>query len=234
MPAPRLRAGIPQDGGVKLPQNRNPKCLTGARLRRVSSQRFSFGGRRAGQGIEQRPVPVTRMQVRHGDVAAVKFTGVIDGKPFEGGSADRLPLVIGQGRMIAGWEEQLVGMGIGETKQFDVTFPDDYRVEDVRGKQAHFEVELLDLRERLLEAQPAPGEAGAVQCLPEPVAGPGEVVAGRPRVQSRVDPHEEHAQARREDVGDGPPVRACHLFLRRAPRLHAGVDSRQSSSLQEE
>jgi trigger factor len=52
--------------------------------------------------------------------------------------------------MIAGWEEQLVGMQIGGTKTFDVTFPDDYRVEELRGKQAHFEVELLDLRERIL------------------------------------------------------------------------------------
>jgi trigger factor len=52
--------------------------------------------------------------------------------------------------MIAGWEDQLVGLGIGETKGFDITFPDDYRVEELRGKQAHFEVELLDLRDKLL------------------------------------------------------------------------------------
>ena len=94
--------------------------------------------------------PIDGRAAQNGDVAAVKFTGTIDGEPFEGGSADRLPLVIGEGRMIAGWEEQLVGMQIGERKAFDVTFPDDYRVEDLRGKQAHFEVELLDLRERVL------------------------------------------------------------------------------------
>ena len=82
------------------------------------------------------------------DLASVKFVGSVDGKPFEGGSADRLPLVIGEGRMIAGWEEQLVGMAIGETKTFGVTFPDDYRVEALRGKPAEFEVTLLDLRER--------------------------------------------------------------------------------------
>ena len=65
-------------------------------------------------------------------------------------SADRLPLVIGEDRMIPGWEDHLVGLEIGATKGFDITFPDDYRVEDLRGKQAHFEVELLDLREKLL------------------------------------------------------------------------------------
>jgi trigger factor len=84
------------------------------------------------------------------DVAAVKFLGTIDGEPFEGGSADRLPLVIGEERMIPGWEANLVGMAIDETKGFEIDFPDDYRVEELRGKRAHFEVTLLDLRERIL------------------------------------------------------------------------------------
>jgi trigger factor len=94
--------------------------------------------------------PVDGRAAQTGDVAAVKFVGTIDGEPFEGGSADRLPLVIGEGRMLPGWEEQLVGMTIDQTKGFEITFPDDYRVEELRGKQAHFEVTLLDLRERLL------------------------------------------------------------------------------------
>jgi trigger factor len=94
--------------------------------------------------------PVDGRGAAKGDLAAVKFAGTIDGEPFEGGSADRLPLVIGDDRMIPGWEDQLIGMEIGATKGFDITFPDDYRVEELQGKQAHFEVELLDLRERIL------------------------------------------------------------------------------------
>jgi trigger factor len=94
--------------------------------------------------------PVDGRAAQTGDVVAVMFAGTIDGEPFEGGSADRLPLVIGEGRMLPGWEEQLVGMAIDETKGFEITFPDDYRVEELRGKRAHFEVTLLDLRERLL------------------------------------------------------------------------------------
>ena len=94
--------------------------------------------------------PVDERGAAKGDVASVKFAGTIDGEPFEGGSADRLPLVIGEDRMIPGWEDNLIGLTIGETKGFDVTFPDDYRVEDLRGKRAHFEVELLDLREKIL------------------------------------------------------------------------------------
>jgi trigger factor len=94
--------------------------------------------------------PVDGRGAQGGDIASVKFAGTIGGEPFEGGSADRMPLVIGENRMVAGWEDQLVGLSIGDTKGFDVTFPDDYRVEELRGKEAHFEVELLDLREKLL------------------------------------------------------------------------------------
>jgi trigger factor len=94
--------------------------------------------------------PVDDRGAANGDIAAVKFVGTIDGEPFEGGSADRLPLVVGEERMIPGWEEQLVGMTIDQTKGFDLTFPDDYRVEKLRGQRAHFEVTLLDVRERIL------------------------------------------------------------------------------------
>ena len=94
--------------------------------------------------------PVDGRPAQQSDIASVKFVGTVDGQPFEGGSADRLPVAIGENRMIEGWEEQLVGMEIGATKGFDITFPDDYRVEALRGREAHFEVELLDLRERVL------------------------------------------------------------------------------------
>jgi trigger factor len=94
--------------------------------------------------------PIDERGAAAGDVAAVKFVGTIDGKPFEGGSADRLPLVIGEDRMIPGWEDHLVGLEVGGTTEFDITFPDDYRVEDLRGREAHFEAELVDLREKLL------------------------------------------------------------------------------------
>ena len=114
--------------------------------------------------------PVDDRGAASGDVAAVKFTGTIDGEPFDGGSADRLPLVIGEERMIPGWEDNLVGMRIDETKGFDISFPDDYRVEELRGKRAHFEVTLLDLRERLLpevddEFAHSVGEVGTVEEL---------------------------------------------------------------------
>ena len=94
--------------------------------------------------------PVDDRGAAEADIASVKFAGTIEGEPFEGGSADRLPLIIGENRMIPGWEDHLIGLQIGGTTDFDITFPDDYRVEDLRGKEAHFEVELLDLREKVL------------------------------------------------------------------------------------
>ena len=94
--------------------------------------------------------PIDDRTAQDGDIVSVKFTGTIDGEPFEGGSADRMPLVIGEDRMIPGWEANLVGMKMGDEKGFDITFPDDYRVDDLQRKQAHFEIELLDLREKLL------------------------------------------------------------------------------------
>ena len=94
--------------------------------------------------------PIDDRAARDGDIASVKFIGTVEGEPFEGGSADRMPLVIGEDRMIPGWEANLVGMKIGDEKGFNITFPDDYRVEELQGRQTHFEVELLGLREKLL------------------------------------------------------------------------------------
>ncbi len=104
------------------------------------------------------------------DLAAVKFAGTIEGEPFEGGSADRLPLVVGEDRMIPGWEDQLIGLKVGDTKGFEITFPADYRVEELQGKQAHFDVEMLDLRERILpevddEFAKSTGDVASVDAL---------------------------------------------------------------------
>jgi trigger factor len=114
--------------------------------------------------------PIDDRGAQNGDVLAIKFIGTIDGEPFDGGSADRLPLVLGEGRMVAGFEEQIVGMRIDETKGFEVTFPDDYRAEQLRGKQAHFEATLLDMREKLLpevddEFAKGAGEVDSIEAL---------------------------------------------------------------------
>jgi trigger factor len=94
--------------------------------------------------------PVDDRGAENGDLVAVSFRGTIDGEPFDGGTADRLPLVLGEQRMIPGWEDQVLGLRIGDSREFDLTFPADYRVEALTGKEAHFNVTLVDLRERIL------------------------------------------------------------------------------------
>lgn len=85
-----------------------------------------------------------------GDYAVIKYVGTRDGTPFEGGSAERMPLIIGEDRLVPGFEDNLVGLSVGDTKGFDITFPEDYGEESLAGKEAHFEVELRELREKIL------------------------------------------------------------------------------------
>ena len=74
------------------------------------------------------------------DRLVVSFVGTIDGKPFEGGSADDSVVVIGSNAFIPGFEEQLIGIGSGETRTVRVTFPQHYGKEDLAGKDAEFTV----------------------------------------------------------------------------------------------
>jgi trigger factor len=75
-----------------------------------------------------------------GDRVVMNFRGTMDGVAFEGGTAEEVPLVIGQGSFIPGFEEQLIGMAKGETRNIKVTFPPNYLAEHLAGKNAEFEV----------------------------------------------------------------------------------------------
>jgi len=81
--------------------------------------------------------------VENGDRLGLSFVGKIDGEPFEGGSSDHAHLTIGSGEFIPGFEEQLVGMKKGETRQVTVTFPADYGQANLAGKEATFDVTVL-------------------------------------------------------------------------------------------
>jgi trigger factor len=86
---------------------------------------------------------------RDGDYAVISFDGTHDGQPFEGGSSERMPLILGQERLIPGFEANLIGLEVGGKTGFDITFPDDYPETELAGKPAHFEVELKELREKV-------------------------------------------------------------------------------------
>lgn len=81
--------------------------------------------------------------VADGDRLGLAFEGKIKGKPFEGGKSDHAHVTVGSGEFIPGFEEQLVGMKKGETKQIEVTFPKDYGNAELAGKKATFDVTIL-------------------------------------------------------------------------------------------
>jgi trigger factor len=83
--------------------------------------------------------------VENGDNLGITFEGKIDGKPFQGGSSDHAHLVVGAGEFIPGFEEQLIGMKKGETREIAVTFPADYNREELQGKTAQFSVSVLHI-----------------------------------------------------------------------------------------
>jgi trigger factor len=94
--------------------------------------------------------PVEDRGAKKGDYAVIKYEGTRDGVPFEGGSTERMPLIVGEDRLIPGFEDELVGLTVGDTKGFDITFPADYGEETLAGQQAHFNVEVRELREKIL------------------------------------------------------------------------------------
>lgn len=84
------------------------------------------------------------------DRVTIDFTGSVDGEVFEGGKASDFVLAMGQGRMIPGFEEGLVGHKAGEEFTIEVTFPEDYHAENLKGKAAKFEIVLKKVEEREL------------------------------------------------------------------------------------
>jgi trigger factor len=75
-----------------------------------------------------------------GDQLIIDFTGRVDGEEFEGGKAEGAPLVLGSGQFIPGFEEQLTGCKTGDEKTIKVTFPEDYPAENLKGKEAEFDI----------------------------------------------------------------------------------------------
>lgn len=92
----------------------------------------------------------SRNNVQENDFANIDFKGYLDGQPFPGGAASGYTLEIGTGRFIPGFEEQLIGMEVGDEKEITVTFPDDYHSPDLKGKQAVFSVKINSLKQRVL------------------------------------------------------------------------------------
>lgn len=89
-------------------------------------------------------------EAREGDQVIVNFEGSIDGEVFSGGKGEQVPIVLGSGSMIEGFEAQLEGAKSGDHRTVEVRFPDDYRAQEVAGKDAKFEVDLIKVSEPVL------------------------------------------------------------------------------------
>lgn len=85
-------------------------------------------------------------KAENGDAVVIDFVGSIDGEKFDGGAAEGHTLVIGSGRFIPGFEEQLIGAAAGDDVKVNVTFPEDYQVETLKGKPALFEVKVHEVK----------------------------------------------------------------------------------------
>jgi len=81
-----------------------------------------------------------KRKTKKGDKLTIDFNGRVDGEEFEGGKAEAFELELGAGRMIPGFEKEITGMKTGEEKTISVTFPDDYHAENLKGKEAEFDI----------------------------------------------------------------------------------------------
>lgn len=86
-------------------------------------------------------------EIKDGDVAVIDFEGFVDGVAFEGGKGENYSLKICSGTFIPGFEEQLIGLKSGDEKDVEVTFPEDYHAEDLKGKKATFKVKVHEVKE---------------------------------------------------------------------------------------
>lgn len=103
--------------------------------------------------LQQRHAKINTLdegEVAQGDVAVIDFEGFVDGEAFPGGKGENYPLEIGSGSFIPGFEEQLVGAKIGEERDVNVTFPEEYHSAELAGKAAVFKVKVNSIRRKEL------------------------------------------------------------------------------------
>ena len=93
--------------------------------------------------------PKEKGKVEKGNTAVIDFEGFVDGKALDGGKGENYPLEIGTNTFIPGFEDGIIGMAIGETKELNLKFPEDY-VADLKGKEAKFNVTVREIKERIV------------------------------------------------------------------------------------
>ena len=102
------------------------------------------------QEQNSRLVAADDKEVENGDQVTIDFEGFVDGVAFEGGKGENYPLTIGSHSFIDNFEEQIIGMNIGDEKEINVTFPEEYHAEELKGKPAMFKVKVNEIKEKVL------------------------------------------------------------------------------------
>ena len=102
------------------------------------------------QERNSRMVEVTDRAVENGDSVVIDYSGSVDGVKFDGGTAEKQTLVIGSGMFIPGFEEQVIGMNIGDERDINVKFPEEYHAENLKGKDAVFAIKLHKIEKKEL------------------------------------------------------------------------------------
>jgi trigger factor len=102
----------------------------------------------ASEMVRSEPIKRAR-KARKDDIVVINFVGSIDGEEFEGGKAEDFQLTLGSERFIPGFEDQLIGAKSEEHVTVNVSFPEDYAAENLKGKDAVFEVDIKEIRERV-------------------------------------------------------------------------------------
>ena len=97
-----------------------------------------------------REINVEDRPVKDGDMTILDFEGFVDGVAFAGGKGENYPLTIGSGAFIPGFEEQLVGAELNKELEVNVTFPEDYKAEELKGKAAVFKCTVKEIKEKEL------------------------------------------------------------------------------------
>lgn len=98
------------------------------------------------QDRNSRMVEVTDRAVKDGDTVIIDYSGSVDGVKFDGGTAEKQTLVIGSNTFIPGFEEQVIGMKMGDDKDINVKFPEEYHAENLKGKDAVFAIKLHEIK----------------------------------------------------------------------------------------
>ena len=97
-----------------------------------------------------RLVTVEDRPAQDGDITVIDFEGFVDGEAFEGGKAENFNLTLGSGQFIPGFEEQIVGKNTGDEFTIKVTFPEEYQVDELAGKESEFKIKLHEIKAKEL------------------------------------------------------------------------------------